>query len=226
MTRKEILKELLRRNLDAFNVKLDTYLSIRFEGNNYIISYKSIEVLKGVITDYEMDFEGQKKFILDVGNSLFYLFKEKSDMEADELTYNSVKGFKLINGRSNDYLKKYGVKINKDVLKITDKIKNDEDYKNFLERIFKRINIYLDGDKISIINETLEDGNYLHINIKIYEVTLLIDYVDEFDYSFLSDYINSLRRLKRRKELKNYFSDVEEKEAEKAVEYIKKLIYG
>ena len=226
MTRKEILKELLRRNLDAFNVKLDTYLSIRFEGNNYIISYKSIEVLKGVITDYEMDFEGQKKFILDVGNSLFYLFKEKSDMEADELTYNSVKGFKLINGRSNDYLKKYGVKINKDVLKITDKIKNDEDYKNFLERIFKRINIYLDGDKISIINETLEDGNYLHINIKIYEVTLLIDYVDEFDYSFLSDYINSLRRLKRRKELKIYFSDVEEKEAEKAVEYIKKLIYG
>lgn len=226
MTRKEILKELLRRNLDAFNVKLDTYLSIRFEGNNYIISYKSIEVLKGVITDYEMDFEGQKKFILDVGNSLFYLFKEKSDMEADELTYNSVKGFKLIIGRGDVFLKKYGVKINKDVLKITDKIKSDEDYKNFLEDIFKRIKIYLDGDKIFVINETLEDDNYLHINIKIYEVTLLIDYVDEFDYSFLSDYINSLRRLKRRKELKIYFSDVEEKEAEKAVEYIKKLVYG
>lgn len=226
MTRKEILKELLRRNLDAFNVKLDTYLSIRFEGNNYIISYKSIEVLKGVITDYEMDFEGQKKFILDVGNSLFYLFKEKSDMEADELTYNSVKGFKLIIGRGDVFLKKYGVKINKDVLKITDKIKSDEDYKNFLEDIFKRIKIYLDGDKIFVINETLEDDNYLYINIKIYEVTLLIDYVDEFDYSFLSDYINSLRRLKRRKELKIYFSDVEEKEAEKAVEYIKKLVYG
>ena len=227
MTRSEVIKELLKSNLDEFNNKLDTELLIRFENDDFIISYRNTEILRGPILDYNIDPFSQVDFILYIGNKLFSFFKDiYGTNKNDYIENNPSKGIKLVIGGNDVLLKKYGVKVDKEKLRSIGKISNDEDYGNFINNVISKIKNNLDDNRICIFNEELEDGNYFHVYINIYERILAFNFVDEHEFRGKGKYINNVESLMKRYNMYVFYSEADETEAEQAVEYIKGLIYG
>ena len=227
MTRSEVIKELLKSNLDEFNSELNTELSIKFKDDDVIVLYKNAEIFKGSVLDYGLGSFKQSKFILDIGNKLFSFFKEVSEMENYDLIYvNNFSNYRKIIGKSEIIFKKYGVKIDKEKLKNTRKINNDEDYKNFLEKIFSKIRNNLDENRLIVANEEMKYGNYLHVYVGIYEYFLSINCVDDFKLFKKGNKLNSINPLIEKHQLHVFCSEADETEAEQAVKHIEGLIYG
>ena len=226
MTRIKVLKELFRRNLDEFNIKFNTKLLIDFEDKEFIIRYKKLEILKGGIADYGIDFEDQKKFIIDLGERLYPFFIDDYNVILyNRLNYEDKKDFKKIIGESRIVFKKYGIKIDKYELRDRGLVETKEDYKKFLEYIFKEIRNNLREDKINVVSEILlNDDVFLHVFVNVYEREFSIKYVEESYFPYFSHIANSVERLIYTDNIKFYYSNTEEKEAEKVIEYIKNLI--
>ena len=202
----EITKDLLINNLKVFNCELDTDLVINFENNNFIVTYNNLEVLKGKVSDYGLTFENQKKFIIDVGNKKFLFLKEVD--ESDEMRGCN------------------GVMLDKEILKNTGKINSDEDLKDFINDLNKKINGKINLNKTRIVIVIKEKGVYLYVCPVIYEHVLSIEYVDKIKINKNCGDINEVRIFKKEQDLHVYSGEGDEKEIKKVVEYIKGLIYG
>ena len=82
MTRTEVIKELLKSNLDELNYNLDLKIKIYFKGGNeFVVVDKNIIISEGDMLNYDLSFESQKKFVSDVMNKIFKTLKDKKEYE-------------------------------------------------------------------------------------------------------------------------------------------------
>ena len=212
MTIIEALKELFKINLDELNYNLDLKLLIEFKDDKFIIINKDNIILEGDILNYNLSFGSQKKFILDVGSKIFKFFRDNETMEYKKLKTAIYKRYKIV-GYGDFMFKKYTIKLELDKLKNID----PEEYEKFEDKIVYN----LDWNKIDVINETIEYDDYLYVNIVIKEKKLIVTYMNEDD---LKNVLNSINRFLGSGIITLYYSDVDEKEAVKAMEYIKDLV--
>ena len=204
MTKLELLRDLLKSNLDEINKKLETELSIYYEegGVNFIILDCNKEVL--MIEDifiYDYTLDGQIKFIKDVGNKVATFFRESEDMEYDKVYFCGCEDsyydedfycLNTIKRDHNDCFMFPAYSIGYDKNKLTDEI------------LYKLI------DKLSWTVHAGYDDNCIYVNVDIDEVILNVKYEENNEIS--------------KYPLVVYYSFVEEKEAEKVVKYIEKLL--
>jgi len=203
MTKLELLRDLLKSNLDEINKKLGAELSIYYEegGVNFIILDCNKEVL--MIEDifiYDYTLDGQIKFIKDVVNKITTFFREADEMEYDKVYFcgyedscyeniyciNPIKTF-------NDFMfPAYSIEYDKN--KLTDEI------------LYKLI------DELSWTVQVGYDDKFIYVNIDIDEVILDVKYENKKN--------NEISKHP----LVVYYSFFEEEEAEKAVKYIKELL--
>ena len=220
MTKIDAIKDLLRINLDAFNDAINSTLFIKFDGDDFYIhdNYKK-EIFKGKILKYGLDLDGQKRFIVDVGNKLYPFFKENSSIFGDTIGHNSKKGLYKILGNNNYLFDEYKIKIEKEKLKLCeelgDKI-NDKMYKKCLETFMDTIGDELDSLKFDVIYDAKNEC--LYINRAMDEALILVNYVEDVE-SIEGN--NSVLNLLENKFLLVFFSATTDEELNSAIKFIK-----
>ena len=219
MTLKEMIKELMKINLDELNFTFGLKIEIKFNNDEFIVLDGSKVVLKDEILNYGLSYDEQKKFIFNVAKNLFSFFKDEESIEYKKIEIDNILTFKVV--CYNEYM----------FIKHTIKVKNnktkeltDEEFEKYMKKLYNKIAFNLDWNKISVVNEIVEYDDYFHINIVINEEELLINYIDYEDLDVMSNIINSVKRLLKSKYLTVCYSNVDEKEADKAVDYIRSLI--
>ena len=212
MTIIEALKELFKINLDELNYNLDLKLLIEFKDDKFIIIDRDNIILEGDILNYNLSFGSQKKFILDVGSKIFKFFRDNETMEYKKLKTAIYKRYKIV-GYGDFMFKKYTIKLELDKLKNID----PEEYEKFEDKIIYN----LDWNKIDVINGTIKNNEYFYVNIVIKEKNILVKYMHKDN---LKNVLNTVNRFLDSDIMTIYYSDVDEKEADKAVEFIKDLI--
>ena len=216
MTKIEALKELFKINLDALNYNLDLKLLIEFKGDEFIIVDKNNIILEGVILNYDLDVKSQRRFILDVASKIFKFLKDNKTMEYEKIEVDTFNTFKIV-GYNDFMFKKYTVKVENDKLKKL----SGEKYAKYFKKLLHKISFNLDWNKIDVLNEIINYYDYLYVNIVIKEKELLVTYMNEDD---LQNVLNSINKFFKHGIIILYYSDVDEKEADKAVEYIASLL--
>ena len=78
MEKIEELKKLLKINLDELNIAFGWELSITFTNDDFIIDNGSEIIFTDKILNYDVNFESQKRFVLNVV-SLFIPIKEEEN---------------------------------------------------------------------------------------------------------------------------------------------------
>ena len=91
----DTIKELMALNLEELQTSLNLNLSIDFKDDeiNVLYNYKNI-ILSDKLSNYGVDFESQKKFILNVADKIFG-FAEFGEEDESELTDEMVKHIKM-----------------------------------------------------------------------------------------------------------------------------------
>ena len=207
MTKIEALKELLRYNLDEINSMFFRRLSIVFKGDEFIVvDCNNKTVLVDNILDYDLNFRSQKKFIFNILRKLFKFIRDDDTFECEFIEADCEEDICRIVGYRDYMYAKYYVEI----------VRGDVE-----DDIFEKIASKLDSNNIEVFYyDNHLDFKGFYIGVVIYEVDLNINYiVDNKYYDF-----NSIRKFLKEDTVTIYYSDVDEKEAVKAMEYIKKLL--
>ena len=234
MTRNEALKELLKENV--FN--LIRYCHLKninggFKDDEIIIVDKNGKtIFKDKILNYDLDFESQKRFILDIMEKISSFVVVLEDLEDIECFKNLIEiddiyHFDVL-GKGDIY--KTATRISKNFNKMYEdclKKFNDEECINKIDSLIdgyiEKIKNNLDGNKVRVVMyyyDLSEFGFYVDSIINIDMVYLkFVDDLDELESSNKIDEIASCSPITL------YYSLLENvKEADKAAKFIRKLI--
>ena len=229
MTKIEVVKTLLRMNLRELNE--DTFmngLTIEFKDDEFIVRDKNKKiVLKDKILKYDVDFESQKKFVLDVAKNVVVWVKPEESVKdfyenmLDDYYYIDVLGEDYVIYKTAQFVE---VDIDKKV-KI-DKEKNPDEYWDkylsirdyYIEEIRKN----LDENKIRMVfyYDNIKDrvGFYVDEIIHKYGVYVyyMEDTVDLDELDCVSDLVSGDKYYL-------LYSITTKKDLEDAVKFIEKL---
>ena len=203
MTIYDVISELFRFNLDELNYALDLQLEIKFKNEYFIIVDDENKIIfKDKTLNYGFDLENQRRFILNVGSKVFKFFKDDKSVKDSKIEVDESKDIVKIRYRYF-VLKKYCSKL--------DKLNRDNVF-YFLNEISSN----LDRKKLNIIFDVLSKV--------LYEKELIIHYVDNKELSLSENILNSVKKLVRNNIMNVYYSNVDTKRADKAVEHIEYLL--
>ena len=218
MKKIEIIKKLLVENINSLNRDTSICkLSIGFKDNTfYVVNHCDNEViLTGDVLNYDVNFNSQKKFILDVVNSVASFVDVLEDIDWDEYFKN------LINVNGVNYIEVigFGDIFRNNFIKLE---LNDEDinFQRRFKKLERMIENGLDNNKIRVVYCKKENGFYVGKNIyesKVFvtfiEDTVALDNIKEVDDDVTSDETITL-----------YYSLTSEKELKEAIKFIKNVM--
>ena len=225
MTKIEVLKELLRKNFNETIKLINDGLSIDFKCDEFIVVDKDKNVIfKNKILNYDVDYNGQEKFILDVASKIT-LFVEVSD-SIDYILYNTV--LKEINKRyCIDILGSGYIRKNAKFIEVNPEIKflDYDEYNYLMDDAISMIKNSLDEDKIRVVlySDRYQDGFYVDGAVK--ESDTYIYYIDDEDKDFKGiEFIDDINNYIDEYYTFIYYINTTKKEIEEAVEFIKELV--
>ena len=207
MTKTEALKELLKINLDKLirNTRIED-LTIKFiSDKEFTISNKDNKIVfKDTLNNYDVDFESQKKFILNVAESVASIAMILEDLRPKDEKFLDV----YVNLNYDEYIDVLGygpmyspsykivcITFVNVVLSFEDNIHEicKEFKKIMLDALINKIRDKIDGNKIRVIISSNKrcDGIKFCINKIMDEDTICVGYIEK------------LKKLKELKVLKN-----------------------
>ena len=207
MIKTEALKELLKINLDKLikNTRIED-LTIKFVNDNEIAILNKDKkiVFKDSLNNYDLDFDSQKKFILNVAESVTSIAMILEDLRPKDEKFLDA----YFNLNNNNYIEVLGHGamyissrslvyisfVDLDLFFEDSKYEICKDFKNImLDTLIDKIKDKIDGDKIKVIVYSNKkcDGIYFYIDKVMNEDALCIGYIDD------------LSKLKELKVLKN-----------------------
>ena len=115
MIKIEVLKELLKINLEVLGHNTSiSGLTIDFKGDEFLVLDENKNVVfKDSLKNYDLDFESQKKFILDVANSVTSFVEVLENVNKDDLIRVDNEYFYSVIGKGDIYKKDNYININK-----------------------------------------------------------------------------------------------------------------
>ena len=204
-----MIKDLLKENI--IELRKNTHLNvstINFKGDEFIVLDKDKKIiLKDKILNYDVDFESQKKFILDVIKNIssFIVIPDIIDfiscsdifMKIDYRYYSNVLG-------DGDILK------NAEYIRVNYDIDNHDEYNYFIDDVINMIKEKLDENKIRVVaySDSYQEGFYVDGVIEMYDTCLYYIEDNYKEYSVID----------------LYYSNATKKEIEEAVKFIKDLV--
>ena len=231
MTKRKILKDLLKINLDELNQYLNSKLKIKFENNKFIVSNeKNTIIFKDKLSNYKLNIESQKEFVFNVVKNIATWAKRIEDL--DEKFF---KNMIIVNGRYyNDVLgegiilKNNRIKIDfVDDPKLVEKFGDNRIYYILYEikRIINEIENNLDENKIRVVFYDYGNEVGFYVDGVTHECVLYIHYIEH------SNILKEIKHMKNISDLKInrgkfivYYSFITKEEIEEAVEFVKKLV--
>ena len=226
MTRNEALKELFEENLYIMfcNTYLDDF-SIEFKNDEFtVLNRKNKIVLKDKLSNYDLGFESQKKFILNIVKKVARWVEVIEDLD-DKYFENLIEtdGCRFINvlGGGDIYLNaKYVEKVFSNL-----DLSNKKDF----EKYNNQINYYID----EIVNKLEKyDIEVVMYGFNRNDIRFYVDgfiYKNEIYINFIKNPeklkgIDDIDDLITYKNITLYYSLATEKEIKKAIKFIEKLI--
>ena len=220
MTKIEVLKELLKINLDELNCVFDLRLKIEFKGDEFLVLDKNNIVFRDDIVNYGLKPGCQERFVFDVLNKLFKYVRTFGSLEYDFIKVGEWNNLTKVTGYNEFIFEKFSILVKrKDFEKL-----NDEEFELYMKKMFKKISFNLDWDKIDVLSKKNMDGDYwIYVNFVINEKYLTYYYINEIDLQRVDNVVNSIKRLLKDKSVYIYYSDVDNEEVVKAVKYIEEI---
>ena len=151
-------------------------------------------VLVDKILNYDLSFESQKKFILNVLNKIFKYVKDEDNMDCEIIMADCEERKCRIVGEREFMYAKYYVEIVGGKLKICKKFKY---YDDCLDEIFKKIAANLDDSKVEVFYyDNCLDFEGFYINVIVDDNIVTVNYVDDDEYYKLNSLKNVLKENK------------------------------
>lgn len=186
VSKNEILKKLLKENVEELNTK--TYiddLTISFENNNYYVYYKNDIILEGEISKINVDFKSQKEFVLDIANKIYEFAKDYNELDYKFFRYLiriDNEYFFDVFGKG-DIFQKHFIDLNIELEKWNERFEIIDYYKNIIKNLLdeNKHRVVLYTDYYGFITDFYIDGRIYknEINIAYIENPKNVDKIDD-----------------------------------------------
>ena len=176
MTRNEALKELLKENVKEVSSKnLVKKLLIEFRDDEFIILDRDNSIVfKDKLKNYDLDFENQKRFVLNIYKKLFKYVSDKFDCDMLISIICKEKKYDIVGLKGYTYINHYFKFLKSD-------FKTCKKLKNCLNEMFK--------------NEDLADFNDFKVEVFNYNLflTIFIEYFKNYKNLYVEpSYIHTI----------------------------------